>query len=177
MRLQLVILATALAVLAGFGSQAAARETGKVNGCKLLASTIAQDAYWKANLTRHIFGTIGRSQRCEFASKPPQGSVTSQFLVVLYFGAARSSSSARLAVRTFVAQARQAGKPVVRVRGIGADEAWAVELQQSPGANVTQAYWSKGRFWGWLSVAGPELHGDIDDAKDLLKPFLRRLPR
>jgi hypothetical protein len=188
MRLGIVILivlagaplAAGAATVGAAGAQAPATglsETAKVDGCTLLASVIAQSPHWKARLAGglHTFGTIGSSQRCEFTSTPIKG-VNFQFLVVLYFGEAATAALARLKISSLRAYTEKSGHHTVALSGVGADGGWAVELN-SAAATVTHAYWSKGRYLGWLNISGPNLTADLDNAKDLLRLFLRRLPR
>lgn len=171
---RLALLVALAGALAGFGAHASsASESGKVNGCKLLASAIDQRPQWKARMAGglHSFGTIGRSQRCEYTSSAIKG-VNFQFVVVLYFIDGHTAATAHLSINQLRQQTQQGGSHSVKLVGAGADEAWAVETH-STGITATQVFWRKGRYLGWLNISGPNLTGDVSNAKDLLKAILR----
>jgi hypothetical protein len=160
-----IAVATTFAVL---GVRPAAPSSGALNACHLLAQVIRANPYWSINLRKHTFvAAAGGGWRCELTSVPPKGSVSPAFLVLMTFFA---SPNAR------VAHANMAVSPDPPVHGTAADEAFARE-QHAGGATTTRVTWRKGRYWGWFSIHGPRLVGDLDDAKDLLNPFVRRVPR
>ncbi len=85
-----------------------------------------------------------------------------------------------------ISKAMRAGKnPAVRLRGFGADDAFAAQGATDGTAgrlsNVGIA-WRKGVYLGQLSVTRPSPSSesdedDIDDAAEILRDSLRRLPR
>jgi hypothetical protein len=167
--MRLTLAATVVgAALAAFSAPSASPSPNAVNACSLLAKAIRADPYWSIHLTKRSFiAAGGGSWRCELTSVPPKGSVSAAFLVLLTFFASPSAS---------VAHQNLSVSPDPPARGTGADEALAREKHQG-GATNTRVTWRKGRYWGWLSVQGPKLVGDLDDARDLLRAFVRLLPR
>jgi hypothetical protein len=156
-----------LLVLALLATVAASSSRAAVSPCPLLAAAVHTEPAWSVRLSRHTFTQSGGSWRCELTSVPPKGSVTPTFALVLYFFVSPTPAVAH----TNVALLQRKGPPLA---GTGADEAFAVEKHES-GATNTRATWRKGRYWGWLSVGGPKLAGDREDARDLLGGFTRRL--
>jgi hypothetical protein len=151
-------------------AQASAKPAATADACKLLAAAVHDERYWALNLTHHIFTPAGGGAwRCEFTGVPPKGSISPSFVLVLTFFASPTAAVAH----TNAAWLQGKGPAL---RGTGADEAFAKEAHQG-GATSTRVTWRKGRYWGWLSVQGPKLAGDRDDARDLLTGFARRLPR
>jgi hypothetical protein len=157
--------------LAGVGAgAAAASQAAPVNACKVLTTAVHAEPYWSVHLTKHSFvPAAGGGWRCELTSEPPKGSVTAAYALALMFFASRTPALAHTNV------ALLAGKGPA-LRGTGADEAFAKETHEG-GATSTRVTWRKGRYWGWLSVEGPKLAGDADDARDLLRGFTSRLSR
>ena len=163
-RIAFFLTVTLLGVVA---TRATAAPNG-VNACSLLARAIHAHPYWSIRLTKRSFlPAAGGGWRCELTSTSPKGSVSPAFGVLLTFFISPSAS---------IAHTNMAISPDPPLRLVGADEARARETHDG-GATTTRVTWRKGRYWGWFSVYGPKLVGDIDDAKDLLGPFVRLLPR
>jgi hypothetical protein len=162
-------LAVACAAAAIVAATARSANTAPVNACALLAAGVRTDHYWAINLTKHSYiATGGGGYRCELTSAPAAGSVTPAFGVVLTFFTSRTTALAHQNVALL--QRKGATLP-----GTGADEAYASETHDAGGTS-TRATWRRGRYWGWLAVTGPKLAGDRDDARDLLRAFVSRLP-
>jgi len=162
---------TALAAVAAIALAAsAARASATVQyPCKLLAAAVKAEPAWGIRLSQqNSVASGGGSWRCELSSKPPAGSITPEFLLVLYFFVSRNAGAAH----QNVALTARKGPALA---GTGANEAWAVEKHQG-GATNTRVTWRRGRYWGWLSIGGLRLSGDTEDARELLRDFLRRLP-
>jgi hypothetical protein len=157
----------AVALLGAAGTRAAAAPNA-VNACSMLARVVQANHYWWINLTRHSFvPSAGRAWRCELTSVPAKGSVSPAFGVLLTFFSSPSAA---------IAHANMSISPDPALRLTGADEARARELHDG-GGTTTRVTWRKGRYWGWFSIHGPKLVGDLDDARDLLGGFVRLLPR
>lgn len=158
--------------LAGFGTQATAGpEAGSVNACKLLASVIQQDAHWQARLPLHRFDQFGTSWRCEFTSKPIEGTVHFKWMVLLYFFDGHSAAVAHQNYAALLKGAKTKGANPVAPRAFGIDEGFA--LQQGAGGLVG---WRKGRYTGYLSAQGPPPFGLLG-IHDLFLNLMRRVPR
>jgi hypothetical protein len=140
-----------------------------VNACGLFAAAVSGNHYWAANLTKHVYVANGSGSRCEWTSIPPAGSVTPAFALVLTFF---SNGTTALAHQNIAFLQRKGDV----LQNTGADEAFATQMHEAGGTS-TRVAWRRGRYWGFLSVAGPKLVGDRDDARDLLKAFIARLPR
>ena len=167
-----ISIALSALVQAGLDARAtAAPKAGTVNPCKLLESVFREvgAGIWVLRLREHIFSEFGPGYRCEWTSKPIKGTVHFRYQVLLYFLPARTPAIAR----QNLASLKGKSKPL---RGTGADEAFGSEMQ-SPGATSSRIAWRKGSYGGWLSVTGPGQAGDLEDASDLLKGLMRRIPR
>lgn len=170
-----ISIAISALALASLGARAtAAPKAGSVNPCKLLQSVFHEvgAGIWELRLRRHTFHTFGPAYRCEWTSEPLEGTVQFRYQVLLYFFPARTPAIAR----QNVASLRGKSKPL---RGSGADEAFGSEThaEGSPGTTASRIVWRKGRYGGWLSVAGPGEAGDLEDSRDLLEGLMRRVPR
>jgi hypothetical protein len=163
-------------VLGGLCAQATAAAPRSVKACELLASVVHRDFLLRHNLPLHTFTSVGQGWRCEFTSKPIKGTVSFEYTLLLYFFTSPSAAVAHENWQSLWHQARAAGRKAVRLPGSGADEAFVIETR-SPHSTSTTATWRKGRYWGWLSMAGPGLRGDTEDVRDVLKDFLPGVPR
>jgi hypothetical protein len=166
----LVALALALAATSARGSESV---TG-IGGCKLMSSALrAWGGTWPHVLTVHDFETTAdpSGAHCTWneAPGPPTSGLAHHLTLAVYI--APSAAAAHAEVRKFMVPP----EPVV-VRGTGADEVHAKSTHGSVGT-FTRASWRKGRYWGKILLSGPGPAGDLDDLKELLVQFVRRLAR
>jgi hypothetical protein len=70
------------------------------------------------------------------------------------------------------------GVSVSRLRGYGADDAFAVEsFLEDPRSSNTMVWWRKGRHVGVLEITGLGAVADVEQAEDMLKQLMRGVAR
>lgn len=70
------------------------------------------------------------------------------------------------------------GVSVFRLRGFGADDAFAVEnLESNPPSSNTLIWWRKGRHYGLLEIGGLGNLADVEEAEQMLKEIMPGVPR
>jgi hypothetical protein len=181
MRLRLTALALCLcATLAGLGAQTArARDAAGPEACPLLKAALrGESAVWTSHLS-HLAPTGGKRDRTSCASSPPPGPGHYWFVAFGFFTPSElgSAAAARKDWQTHWNAWR--GRPgVTRLRGFGADEAFAVEnSSQDPTRHSdTRIFWLKGGYSGTLELEGPGDLGDVQDAEKLLKALMKGIP-
>ncbi len=165
MRITIAVLLCAL-VVGATTTSASATPRGS-DPCDLMEAgfSFLERHAWYANLSeQHGRG----SYSCQWTSA---GKLNEHGLSLYVF----VTRSAREAASEFRQYAPATFGPQIRLPG--ADEARGKELKPTRRTTSSRVAWRQGRYVCLLSVAGVGDTGDLEEALDLAKPFVRRLAR
>jgi hypothetical protein len=143
------------------------------DACKLMGAAIkAKGGLWPVNLTvKDREKTVSPpGVVCTWNDNPSK--LDGFYHLSLYFYVASSPATAKANLPKLVTIPK--AKPL---GGTGADQAFARESTLPGTSTTTSTGWREGRYWGSMLVSGNGENGDLDDAREFLRLFVKRLPR